>query len=299
MIATALPYRTATLAALELSPWHYTRADGLVVRLERAIAGWDYDFDLALSRKFRLDAAQVRRECGLTDDAVLQVCTIASSQAARYRTCVWRSSTVSGATADGSIGFLIPGTGLAESLSLATVVVLVSVRRSDSPFVAHLRGSRLLAEEVDIRLEGTGSRFPVESVDFQTNLPHLRAPNALWYLSWSRSDLTVPAMRDLRLYLNSRSKALVGAAAAGDPNLVGMLSVDVARQLLNGALDCDEFDPDPAAFPEESTGRVAQRLLAVCFPSMGLSEIRAMRVASPSKFEAMVQSGAGTSDAQQ
>jgi len=296
LTAAALPYRTATWDSMKLGAWHFRGADGMFVRLETAIGGWDYDLDLALTRTFQLDAARLRDECGLSHDAVLQVCVVVSSQSARYRSCVWRSRAMAEQAADGTIEFVVSGTMLAETISLTTEVVLLASDKIADPFVAHLPGSRLLSDEVTTQLEGTGSRFPVESVDFDVSLSYLRAPHALWYLSWSRGDLAAPAMRDVRLYLNSRHKALLAAATNGDAHLVAMLSVDVARQLIAGALDSDEFMLDPASFPDGSTGDVARRLIQACFPHRTLREIQSMRAASPAKFEALVQSGAGAAD---
>lgn len=291
MPTASLPYRTVTNACVDLGSWHYRTADGLLARVEDAVAGWDYDFDLELTRTFRVHPDQLREEAGLSRDAVVRLCITAVSAPARYRACVWRSEKMGGGGTHGAIDFSLSGRELAGSVSLETEIILASRGNPEEPFVAHLPGSRLFSERVNVHLEGRGSRFPLEFVDFATHLLYLNAPSALWYLSWNRADLSLPAMQDLRLYLNSRNEKLVEAARLGDPTLVAMLSVDVARRLVNGALDNDEFLEHPAEFPEGSTADVARRLIDVCFPGTRVRDVAALRRSNPSKYEAMIQSG--------
>lgn len=292
--ATSLPYRSASADCVEMGRWHIDRPDtGLPVHLGNDLKGWDYNFDLHLSLSVaEVNASRIREECGLPDEARMVMSVVVASPPARYRERVWHSSIIGAGSFSGDVAFEISGSSLSRLVELHTEVLLLDTTDSPDVFAPSLPGSRLWGRSHRVMLEGSASRFPMEVVNFEKHLVHLRAPRALWYLHWNPGDLEAPAMGAMLLYLNSRQRMLVRAAEENEPVLHELLSTDVARQLILGALASEEFMQDPGAFGEDTLGRVLRNLFGLCFPGLPPREVLALRAADPSQFEAMIQAGA-------
>ena len=253
------------------------------------IAGWDYQRDLTLVRGVFVDVAQVRKKCDLQPHCVLQLAVVVASEAARFRRLAWSSRPIDDSELRDQILVSLPARHLAGSIRLETELVLKTAS-SPKAFSAFMPGSRLGNDVKLIALEGLASRFPVESFDFRQALPHLGIPRALWYLSWDRSDLALPAMQALRLFLNSRFKDTVALASAGNSELQDLVSIDIARQLISGALSDEEFCLNPKGFPDNSVGMAAWNLIQLCFPGLTASQARDWLRHDPARFEAIIQS---------
>jgi len=160
----------------------------------------------------------------------------------------------------------------------------------ERPFAAHRCGSRLGTDFKTISLEGNASRFPIEAVDFADALPHLGIPKALWHLSWDRSDLSLPSMQALRLLLNSRFKSFIARASGADAELRDLVSIDLARQVIAGAMSDADFRQNPSGYPVDSVGAAAWSLSQLCFPGNSAQQICDMMLHDPSRFESRIQS---------
>jgi hypothetical protein len=64
---------------------------------------------------------------------------------------------------------------------------------------------------------------------------------------------------------------------------------DIARQMVHGALRCEEFLSRTDGWPSESLGRMVQALIERCWPDVPLSTLRQRLDASQSRMEAELQ----------
>ena len=288
--ATALPFRVISTDAITLGPWQIEAAGEKEI-LEEAIPGWDYQAPIDVSRSFSIDTDQIRSDTRLQDGSTIMLSVIAVSPAARFRSCVAQSAeiAVGGQTIEGQLNATLDSTRICEKLILTTELVLVGAAERH-PFVAHLPGSRLYQEHFPVQLEGSASRFPMTTLNFEKDLSRLRIARAKWYLWSGQLDYSVPVTQGLMLYVNSGRQEVLDAVTNNDPLTLASMSVDVARQLLASAVADDEFDLDYSLYPENSVGNAICGLMLTCFPDMEKDRIVKLRDTDPGQFEAMIQS---------
>lgn len=250
---------------------------------------WDPSEDLRFVRTVQLDASALRRDAGLPPDCLLRLGV------------VWRSPStlargtgtvvdVTGERIDAVLVVEVAGRLLSDALELMTVVVLGETQAS-RPIVAWRAGSILWEEEHTVSL-AQGSRFPLQSIAFRGwQWP----AGAIWRLEWDPSDLHAPVLGGLCVYLNAdhpRHEDLVGPSASPASRAVrSTLYHDVARSLIRGALDHDEFLSEDVSYPNRSVGQVVRRILRTGFRGYSLRQLREEMRQAPAVFEARLQDG--------
>jgi hypothetical protein len=257
------------------------------------VDGWDPSVDLDLTRDLEVDVDGARHDAGLADGDQLTCgatwyCPTTTLRGAGPR------FEVSGQTAAARIRLEIPGTEVGGRLTVRTQIVLASSRGNPTSLAATIPGSVLWEDSTFLPLEGTGSRFPMEWLDFSESgwLPD----GAGWYLEWSPDEPEAPALGAIRLYLNQNHEAVRAAVTAGAPEpqqqaIREMIQYDVARSLILGALGADPETWDEAASEQGSVASVVNRLLSVVFPTETMDGLRARRVATPQRLEVKLQDG--------
>jgi hypothetical protein len=285
----SLPFKTLVGTEMVLGAWHYRIGSGDWLRAEAGVAGWDYLAQLEFHRDIEVDGLRARNACGLESETPVDIVVTAHCPAARFRQIVYRTLVPEGSWA-GAMTFAIPSTEIAEQIRLDTEIILKGERPAAARLTARYPGSRLFSESIQLEIEGTRSRMPLESASFARQLSYLRAPRAHWYVDCGSGDLHAPVMRGLRVYLNSDQPGFAVAAQRGEQTILAMLKADIARNLLETALADDSFQAGNLDFGEGSLGEAAVRVLRLCFRDMKPSDVLALARRDPSRFQAIVVS---------
>jgi len=163
--------------------------------------------------------------------------------------------------------------------------------RSNGKPVAWRRGSVLWQEAKKVRLYGDSSQFPLMEVDFKE---FDLEPAAPWFVQVG-SDLELPVMGSILLYLNQRFPLVIEAVKELGPDrpelavIRSLLYADVGRVLADTAVTHDEITDD---WPEESLGAVLSALLAGRF-NQPPHELRILRDNDPAEWAALLEARFG------
>src|SRR5699024_10385738 len=96
---------------------------------------------------------------------------------------------------DVTLQFEINGPMIGGLLTVETMLILIDPGYTASPLAPKSTGSILWQQPHTTSLEGIGTRFPVEVIDFSSTnwLPS----DASWHLSWERNDLHSTALGNM------------------------------------------------------------------------------------------------------
>jgi hypothetical protein len=258
---------------------------------------WDCSTDLLVRRTAAVDAKEVRRDCGFgrRDEVRFRLAATWRCGGNPLRRCLCTKEIAADTDrAELSLEGLIPGSELAEKLTLETLLVLVDAS-APSPLSPSRPGSILWRDGKTVLLEGLASRFPIEVADFEALY---QRPGAAWYLEWNCDDMTVPVRRGLRLLVNQRHPRVVLAAtrpsaSAESKAIASAIYCDVARSLICGALRSEDFRQECSSYEDDSVGKAIYGLLRDYFPGRVPDEIYMEMLAEPEEFNASIQAAAG------
>ena len=282
-----LPYRTIQDRRISTGHWVLNAANASIEDPAR-MEGWDYATDITVEKSLTADPLpELLEDCGLSSSA--KIAAMICWHATGTKT---RGVSTPRILTDGELGLRaeLPGHELSGNLELRTRIVLVDSGGSVGSITASRRGSTLWEDKRPHRvaLEGNLSRFPTTVVDFH-NHPHF-ANDALWALGWDPDDLGRPTLGAICLYLNESHpghKRLV-APQEGE-ELLNVLRLDVARQMLDGAMENSDFSTDDT-HSEDTLGATLAQLQQLVFHGMSTSDVRELRRTRPSTYETTIQS---------
>lgn len=279
------PFRLAHDSRATGEPWRWLR--GTHSEESHHLRDWDPSEDLVFLRTLRLDAAGLREDTGLPPGCALRLGVLWRSTSALARGA-GTVITVEGDEVREELSVEVAGRLLTGGIELVTVVTLAEAGPS-RPITAWRAGSILWRDEQTINLDG-GSRFPIQIITFRGwSWP----AGALWRLEWDRSDLHAPVSCSVCVYLNAEHPLhamLLGRA--DDPvarSVRAAMYHDVARSLIRGALEDDEFVVGEVKYPPRSVGRIVQRMLHTGFKGFGPLRLREEMRQTPDVFEARLQ----------
>lgn len=235
------------------SEWK-VRVNGLEQRADEPASLWDYDAELSVSYSLRLEVDEILETVGLGSDAVLAAYILADCRQGQVR-----RSTSTPANDSGEVHLELtiePGI-LASQVTLHRGVVVQEPGVGPSSILSPVHtGSRLVEDEpFPVILEGEGSRFPVETLDFdQVGL------QGAWLLDVDPgADAEDPFLGVARLLLNESHPAVQLLSSRPPDELVPLvlnaLGSDSLRMMIQYAAS-DETYAEPAVFPDESLGHV-------------------------------------------
>jgi hypothetical protein len=285
------PYRRVTDASVKASGW-VIDPDTLGERdVPDSLPDWDYQTDLKLRRRMLIDAAACRRTAGLDADTPLAVSVRWSAIPSLLRgAAAWVP--LRDDVQEYIVDVGIAGERLGGVVRVETILVLAG-ESSQRPAVARLVGSDLWSDSIEIRLQGDAPLFPMALVPFSASgLPH----KAAWFLEIG-DDLHATAMGAIQLLINQEHATIVAALdRAGAPTdvdrvLLSALRSDIARTMLERALDNDAFNMSET-FGKETLGAVLQGLMRTYMAGHlddDLLEIRRIRANDAPLFAATVQ----------
>lgn len=277
-------------ASIQASPWIPSGELDLDGRAQRV---WDPSVDVEVSRTLTVATDALIEETGLEEGSVVRLCAGWFCERTRTREVtdqidlrLERASTIR----ELSLRVEAPGSSLAHAVVLETRVVLVTPNEGSSPISATMPGSVLWEDHSVLDLEGLGSRFPTEWADFTTSI---YPDEAAWALDWSPQDLGCSTLGAVRLLLNQKhpaSELLRQDSPSPAAKLVwDVIRLDIARQLIMGALANDDFVREPEEFAEGTLGATVRRMIRTYFPHESIPTLRSLGARNPALLESRLQ----------
>jgi hypothetical protein len=289
----AAPYLQAR-DGVEAGPWSVT-VRGETTENPLVLSGWDYATTLRLTSTVAVEPNSVREQCELGPRARLALVALWSSSSTNLR-CLAAQAELGDEATSVLIDFDIEPGVAGGRLTLERRLVLIEPANGGSELAATQPGAVLWREHgstsTTLILEGDATRFPTEPVDF-AKLPHLAASDAVWWLLADLTDLGATPLGAVRLYVNESNpvvrRLLEGVADDQTRSLSEVLEWDVARSLIDRALDDADFSAAWGAFAAGSLGQTLQILIQKVLPGHDLDSVRALRAADRGLFDARLQ----------
>lgn len=292
--AFVAPYKTPSPDCVRARDWHdFYSSEG--ARLGDALHDWAPGTPVKLMRRIAVDVPGVLKACGLPSQTklalvVLGVCSATTLRLASEPLQLGIQSTLEH---EHTLKLALDGHDLAGSLSIHTRLVTHQWVK-ESPIIPWRPGLVLWEDEARVRLEGSGSRFPMEVVDFEKFHHHDWPSRAMWKLDWDPDELEEPVLGSIRLFLNAGHPAInkMLDARGSDSSLItrDMIRFGVGRLMILTALKNEDFVREPDVYEDETVGGML-RTLVRSFARTGDSiEVVASRWRKdPIQFEAELQ----------
>jgi hypothetical protein len=293
MRLTVRPFAVASDEAVRFSTgWRVVRGDRGEA-LGDSIRDWDYMTVLSLQAEIEIDVTEVRRSAHVGKKCGLTVVVSAGSSTTRMRGPIWSGQVWSVSRERLRLGADIAGGELGGRLDLLTQLVVSEPDPVDD-LGASMPGTILWASRHSVMLEGDGPQFPTEPGDLSR--PPYGLAKAAWWLDIVTDDLDVAAAAAVRLIVN-QAHPVMRRVLDGDTSSETVLALeasrwDVARQLIEFALDSPEFSERFGTFHEDSFGRLLSNIVLTHFPGETPETLRAMRTVRRARFEAALQNAA-------
>ena len=279
------------VGAIEKGPWELLTRDGWQV-LGEHVPDWDYAAAVTLRTVVEVDQKLVREQCRLNvSDVAL------GAAAAWHSTGTGRRGALPPVILDDSDGAAVivgrlNSAELGGNLHLTTRVILAAVDpETPSHALAPSRVGNILWQTDDkVRLEGTDALFPVELAAFSNvGLPS----GAAWQLELDTTNPGASALGRIRLFINTENRGAYEAALAPESTAEAALTtsvmrVDILRQMIERALDCDDIETLDD-FGPGTVGRVLATAVWTAFPDHTLEGVRALRQGDRRDFETRIQ----------
>ncbi|MFD0839397.1 hypothetical protein [Williamsia serinedens] len=251
---------------------------------------WDYQTSLKLSSTISLEKDALTRDCGLDRGATLAAIVLAQSSQTKTERVVART-VLSEGHRDEKFEFRLSGDEIGGRLTLETVIAILDAK-STSAVAPVAKGSVIWRSKSQHLLEGIGSQFPTEALDF-ANLSGSVA-DAGWLLEVDASDFDAPFMSSVRLFLNTGSpaikKMISGSGDSSSQQLLRLIDWDVSRQLVDIGLlsaEVEALDVDGTA---DSLAGVLRNIIGAIWPLESMSSLRRWRTQDKGRIESRLQS---------
>jgi len=285
------PFLVIPEDAVQCDPWMIQMP--LQGTLPAALPEWDSATDLRLERHMRLNIAAIWSACGLAEDDAIAVVAEWSSEGTSLRGCSAPAVTGYRRQADLQVVVSCSGSEQGQALTLRTRIILHAAGSlAESPLAPRRPGSILWSESARVLLEGQGSRFPMETVNFE-NLPGIPR-HAGWHLAWSPLDPHLAISAAARLQINQSNQPVLDAVTAAQPDdrqqLVRRIVYwDVARRMITGMLDNPEFLGKAGAYEEGTLGAAVTTMISLHLPNESVEGLRAVRESNPDLYDTILQ----------
>jgi hypothetical protein len=270
-----LPYLIPSSKYIDVGIWQ-TYSDGHLIPLDTSMPNWDPAITLQASINVDVNGFGILEDCGFSSDAELSIAAVWSSEGTMLRGVGSKKIiTYEPFASEYNLRVEIEGLKLAKWVDLSVQLVLVTPSIEKKPFAAKYAGSILFkSTPLRVYLQGEGARFPIEVIDFgNTQYPN----DAGWALFWDPFNLHQTALGDLRLYINARHnrvKSAVSESRPEDYDLRESIRFDIARLLIQGALNNDDFVENPDQYGSDSIGAVIRNMIRNYFPQIDLADLR-------------------------
>lgn len=292
-----VPFLTPPEYAVSHGGWllKSTEGDG-DVPLPKEVPHWDYQTTLELAAPVSVSRSEVAAGCHLAWDSGLAVLVMAKSSRTNAEVLARRLDVPMADNFDLAVDLRLPGAELGGRLTLSTLVVVTEPRPLDR-LAPQQPGSIIWQTSHWTDLEGIGTQFPTDTVDFRSAG---LGSHAGWQFRIDLSDPEARFMSSTRLTLNSGNpqikQMLAGTKDPGTDQLLRTLRWDVTRQMVYAALDSDDvagLDIDSEAV---STAGVLRNLLGRIWPTVSVATLRQWRRTDPARIEVHLQQNVGLVD---
>lgn len=311
-----LPYLRANIKRVtDEFPW--VIKNGAIARNGQiTLSAWDCNTPLLFNRKIRVDWKGIAKDCALSEKDRIQIVVVwacIGGTGLRGR-CFEGTPYTVGEIKDTAndetnseslsnphfidIEARFEGQELAGILVMRTQILLFSPGLGNNAFSPKMPGSVLWEDRLEVVLDCSGERFPVEMVDFGSNIAFPR--NAAWRLDWYRADLNQPLLGGMCLRINSCNpivkKAVTGNIHDSQDNIIrNVIKYDVARTILHGILEDEDFleSANGNLYDEGSIGKTFQRLIKSLFPNESLDSLAELIRTRNEEFDARLQDALG------
>jgi hypothetical protein len=294
-----LPYVSLSQDTPLVEAGTWERVDGpLPVPVSTDLSGaWDYNTPVRLRRRLDVDFPAAIAACSLPEGSTLRLAAVWTTSflhgRASGRQLAGASQPVNldGSSSAVSIELELPSPHLAAGVDIRTVLTLCSRPAGPRGVHAVRPGSRLWWDEHHIDLEGRGARLPVCLVSFKDRPERFGGSRAAWMVRISGSALDQLVSAGVVVFLNSdhaEAFPLAGEASAQQQMLMRLLQLDVARQLLEHALEDEDF-VGGRDYGEETLGASMLRLLDRVFPSTPVPDVAREYQTRRAYFQARLQ----------
>lgn len=289
MRVAVLPFALAAENSVSfITRWQDVR-HGKAQEVTETIPEWDHMAVLSLHAAIEVDVGAVLSSAHLGKRTGLAVEVSAGSSSTRMRGPVWMEKITSDQTHVLDIAIDLSGSEIGGRLDLITQVVVVQPDSEDQ-LSASLPGTIIWRHRQSVLLEGDASQFPTETADLSA--PRYNVPQAGWLLHVA-DNLDLSAAAAIRLVVNEThpmmQQVLEGAETPMTVAALGVMRWDVARQLIELALDNDEFIERYDTFDEDTLGWLLAAILGAYFPGESPRAMRAGRDSDRSRFETRLQ----------
>lgn len=282
------PFLTPPPTAIRHGEWRLATPEG-DAPLPREMPHWDYQMSLELAAPVSVDRSAVTAACDLEWASGLEVIVMARSNHTNAEVLAARMEVPLNEIFDLAVELRLDGAELGGRLTLETLLV-VSDPRPTSGLAPHTPGSIIWRESRWTDLEGVGTQFPTDTMDFGAVGMD---PNAGWQFKLDLTDPEARFMSAARLTLNAAhpaiARVLAGAKDDGTSQLLRTLNWDVTRQMVQAALLSDtvteaEIDPEGT-----SVTAVLRNLLGRIWPAQSPATLRGWLQTDPERIEVHLQ----------
>ena len=295
MTKIAYPFFTLGTDAVEATVWEFIEPDGTRVPLQKYLEDWDYLKDLRVQRTIRLnrDIASIQLGIKKSELDLRVIVRIGTGPGNLPR--AWIKSfeaQPNGADAEYAIDEVIPGNSVSNRVRLETSIVSAAAPEHADELAPQLEAAKVWGHEIDVLLEGTEPRFPMEAISFQKMFPGRPHASALWYLHWSPGAVHRDFGGAVRLYLNTDRQDFIERVIEGDPMLLQPMMAGVIVQITSSTLLLSDVEQLLEQSEDGSIGGYVKRWLALAFPDESVPSLQSKMKFRPGDFNAGILSAA-------
>lgn len=288
MRVPVVPFLTPPDTAISHGGWFLTTVDGDIA-LPQEMPHWDYQTVLEVAAAVSVDRRAVAEACELKWESGLAVLVLARSSHTNAELVAVKLDVPLSDEFDLAVEIRLDGRELGGRLTLETLLVATNPRAL-SPLAPQHPGSILWRQSHWTDLEGEGSQFPTDTIDFAAAG---RNAHAGWELRIDLSDPDSSFMSAARLTLNSGhvavAKLLKGEKDERTDQLLRTLNWDITRQMVHRALQSEEVAALDVDAEASSVTGILRNLLGAIWPLESVLTLRRWYDQEPARIEARIQ----------
>lgn len=295
MTRIAYPFLTLGPDAVDTTVWELVDSGGQLLPLQKYIEDWDYLSALRLRRTLNINLEIASIHLGIPQQELDLKVLLRIGTGPGTMPRVWvRSVNFDVMASDGNVEIdeVLAGDQLSGRVKLETSILSFGPSAHAGSLSPQISGAKVWIHDLDVMLEGTEPRFPMETVSFETTFAGRPHASSLWYLHWSPSSIHGDFGATVRLYMNSDRGDFIERLTENDPLLLQTIMADVMNQLVSGVISMDEAQEAIDNAEEGSIAGYVGNWLKLAFPGESATDVRSKMERRPGDFNAGIQAAA-------